>query len=264
MKNRRLIAALISALLLLCALPAYAQLSALEFDPGKVPAGRVFHFLKSQRDGSHAARISVYLPTQDRIEALKWDEGGDQATLVIADMDWLKFSVRHFQGWHLARGAPPEARVTLDVAGDQLSMSLMKAPITLTHWPWHSYDFDFTSLNLTLPHLRHLESKLSFWRTDFVYAEPPHVAELGEVTLRFERGEMRQGRTVRRYAIGGPGLQGLSGTWWADVRTGLLVEYELPIGDEPGYDDVRMRLDSTSRLNPENWETFKRQAVGEQ
>lgn len=262
MRSRLLIAVLISAVLLLCAVPARAQLAALDFDPGKVPVGRVFHFQKSQRDGTHAARISVYLPTRDRIEALKWSEGGDEATLVVADMDWSKFSVRHFQGWHLARGAAPQPRVTLDVTGDQLSMSLMKAPITLTHWPWHSYDFDFTSLNLTLPHLVDPEGTLSFWRTDFVYSDSPQVAELGEVRLRFEKKEQRHGRAVRRYTIGGPGLQGLDGSWWADARSGLLVEYELPIGDEPGYRDVRMTVDSTLELSAGQWEAFKQKAVG--
>ncbi len=263
MRHRRILTTLLTALLLLCALPAMAQLAALRFDAARVPVGQVFHFLKSNRDGSHASRVSVYLPAIDRIESLKWDEGGDEATLVQAEMDWPKFSVRHFQGWRLARGAAPERRVTLDVAGDQLSMSMMKTPITLAHWPWHSYDFDFTSLNLVLPHLVKPDGNLGFWRTDFVYAEPPRVAELGEVTLRFERRERHRGKSARRYMIGGPGLQGVSGTWWSDARTGLLLEFELPIGDEPGYDDVRVTLDSTRALTPAQWESFKRQAVGE-
>ena len=263
MRHRRLIAVVLSTLLLLCALPALAQLSSLRFDEARVPVGQVFHFVKSNRHGTHEARISVYLPAVDRIESLKWDEGGDQATLVQAEMDWSKFSVRRFQGWRLSRGAAPERRVTLDVNGDQLSMSLMDTPLTLTHWPWHSYDFDFTSLNLTLPHLLDSRKTFSFWRTDFVYADPPKVAELGEVTLTFERREKHQGRTARRYRIGGAGLRDTHGTWWADARTGLLLEFELPIGDEPGYDDVRMRLDSTRALSTAEWETFKRKSVGE-
>lgn len=263
MKRTHLVAALLSALLLLFATPAIAQLDALEFDADKVPVGQVFHFVKSQRDGTHATRISVYVPDADRIESLKWDEGADTATLVMAGMDWPRFSVKHFQGWRLARGQAPEPRVTLDVAGDQLSMSLMSEPLQLGHWPWHSYDFDFTSLNLTLPHLLKPRRGLSIWRTDFVYTDPPKVAELGTVELRFEKLERRDGRRLRRYSIGGPGLQDLAGTWWSDARTGLLVEYELPIGDEPGYRDVRLKLESTEKLDAARWEAFKRQAVGD-
>lgn len=262
MKRSHLFAVLLSALLLLCASPALAQLHALKFDADKVPVGRVFHFVKSQRDGTHTARISVYVPDADRIESLKWDEGGDTATLVMAGMDWPRFSVKHLQGWRLARGQAPEQRVTLDVVGDQLSMSLMTEPLRISHWPWHSYDFDFTSLNFTLPHLLNPEDGLSVWRTDFVYADPPAVAELGAVELKFEKLERRDGRRLRRYSIGGPGLGNLAGTWWSDARTGLLVEYELPIGDEPGYRDVRLRLESTEKLGAAQWEAFKRQAVG--
>ena len=262
MKRRLLLAAVISALLL-WALPALAQESALRFDPARVPVGQVFHFLKSQRDGTHATRVSVYVAETARIEAVKWDEGGDEATLVVGIMDWSKFSIRHFEGWRLARGAAPEKRVTLDVAGDRLAMSMMPGPITITHWPWHSYDFDFTSLNLTLPHLVRPEAGLSFWRTDFVYGDAPKVAELGEVTLRFEKLERRDGRRVRRYAIGGPGLDGASGTWWADADSGLLVEFELPVGDEPGYRDVHMKLAGAEALDAAQWTAFKRAAVGE-
>lgn len=249
--------------LLSCAPPALAQSGAWRFDAARVPVGQVFHFVKSQRDGSHVTNISVYLPGTGRVEAFKWDAGGDQATLVVAELDWSRFSVKHFQGWHLVRGAAPEPRVTLDVQGDRLSMSLMQAPLRISHWPWHSYDFDFTSLNLSLPHLVNPEGVVRFWRTDFVYGDKPTVAELGEVTMRFEARERRQGVDVRRYSIGGPGLKDQSGTWLADARTGLLVEYELPIGDEPGYADVRLRLESSGRLDAAAWESFKRRAIGE-
>jgi hypothetical protein len=262
MKHRNLRTTLLAALLMLCASPAIAQLSALRYDPDRVAVERVFHFVKSNRDGSHEARISVFMPTTDRIESLKWDVGGSEATLVQAHMDWSRFSVRQFQGWRLVRGAAPEKRVTLDVVGDQLSMSLMKEPVTLTQWPWHSYDFDFTSLSVVMPHLLKPEKNFSFWRTDFVYTEPPAVAELGEVTLTFERGDRRLGHAARRYTLGGPGLQGVRGTWWSDVRTGLLLEFELPFGDEPGYHDVRMRLDSSRKLSAAEWEAFKLQSIG--
>jgi hypothetical protein len=242
--------------------PAGAQLSAYRFKAGNVPVGRVFHYEKSMLDGSNVALISVYVAAVDRVEALKWDEGGSQATLVQAEIDWSNFSVRRFDAWRLTRGAAPERRATLAVDGDELRMSLMAKPIRLTHWPWHSYDFDFTSLNLTLPHLRDRKGELVFWRTDFVYDDPPAVAELGEVQLRFQGVERRAGKRVRRYSIGGAGLADTQGTWWADGRTGLLVEYEIPVGDEPGYDSVRLRLSGEQRMPLSRWEEFKRAAVG--
>jgi hypothetical protein len=95
-----------------------------------------------------------------------------------------------------------------------------------------------------------------------VYTNPPTVAELGEMRLQFERSENHAGKTARRYSLSGAGLQDAKGTWWADHRTGLLVEYEIPVGDEPGYDSVRMKLSRTQKMSAKRWEEFKRAAVG--
>lgn len=257
MRNPIRIAAWLMALPWLLAAPALAQPSDYRFRPARVPVGQVMHYVKAQRDGAHEARISVYVAAVDRIESLKWDPGAGQATLVVASMDWSRFSVRAFEAWGLQRGAPPQRRATLDVEGDRLRMSLMPEPITLHHWPWHSYDFDFTSLTLTLPHRVDPRRELRFWRTDFVYADPPTVAELGEVSLRYVGRERRHGVKAWRYSVGGPGLQGTSGDWWVDSRTGLTLEYQLPVGDEPGYADVWLKLKSTEAMTPDEWAAFK-------
>jgi hypothetical protein len=261
MKMRHPWMAALAALLLLLALPAFAQFEDYRYRPGKAPVGRVLHYVKSQRDGSHESLVSVYVPAAERVESLKWERGGTQATLVVATMDWSVFSVREFEAWGLAKDAAGERRATLTVNGDELRMSLMPDALKLTHWPWHSYDFDFTSLTLTLPHRRHPRRDLSFWRTDFVYAEAPTVAELGELTLAFVREENRGGVRAWRYTLGGPGLQGQHGDWWVDARTGLTIEYELPVGDEPGYADVRFRLESSAAMTPAQWQAFKLAAV---
>ena len=256
----------LTAAALLLVAPALAQSAGpsetYKYESARVPVGQVLHYRKSQQDGSHVAQVSVYVATTDRIEALKWDRGGDQATLVIAHMDWRRFSVQSFEAWHLSATAPPERRATLNVTGDQLRMSLMPQPITLNHWPWHSYDFDFTSLTLTLPHRLDPTRDLTFWRTDFVYSDPPAVAELGELRLRYLRLEKHDGVPAWRYSLGGAGLGGTRGDWWVDRRTGLTLEYRLPVGDEPGYDNVVFKLESRQPMTPAGWQAFKAQSVG--
>jgi hypothetical protein len=261
MKMPSTLARCVCAALLCLSAPAGAQLAALQFSADRVPVGQVLHYVKSARDGTRPAEISIYVATIDRIEALKWDRGGATATLVTAAMDWPRFSVRGFESSQLTGDAAPERKATLDVTGDSLTMSLMSEPVKITHWPWHSFDFDFTSLNLTLPHLREPEGSFALWRTDFVYEDPPRVAELGEVRLEFEGYERRGGKRARRYAIGGAGLADRTGTWWADAETGLLIEYEIPVGDEPGYDDVRLKLRGIERMSPGQWEEFKLRAT---
>jgi hypothetical protein len=68
--------AILSAALILAlaARPAAGQVDALRFDAAKVPVGRVYQYLKSNRDGSHAGRVTVYVAKPDRLESLKWDD----------------------------------------------------------------------------------------------------------------------------------------------------------------------------------------------
>lgn len=246
---------------------AHSQTSQLEFDAAKVPQGKVLHYRKSNLDGSRATRVSVYVADTERLESLKWDEGSTEATLVNARMDWPRFSVREFQSFHLEQGKAPELRGTLQANSDgtEVRVSFIEGKaVKIAHWPWHSYDFDFASLGLMLPHWKNPQGEMAFWRTDVKFVgENVDFAEIGGVRLAFEANELRNGRQARRYAIGGAGLENQYGKLWTDARTGLIVEYRLPIGDEPGYDDVLFRFDREETLNGEQWEAFKRRKIGE-
>jgi hypothetical protein len=67
----------------------------------------------------------------------------------------------------------------------------------------------------------------------------------------------------RRYSIGGPGLSDAKGTLWADAARGHIVEFELPIPDEPGFVDGRLRLLEVQQMTAAEREAFKRSRLGE-
>jgi hypothetical protein len=254
------------ASLLLAAVPVAAQVAAFRFDPLRVPVGRVYQYLKSNRDGTHPGRVSLYVAGFDRLESLKWDDEIGWATFVVAEMDWTRFSVRRFESWDLRRGKPPVLKATLDTDKEgAISISVLPGPPTkIRTWPWHSYDFDFASLGATLPHRADPEAELRFSRTDFVQEEGNvRFAELGEVRLRYEGREQRGEAKTRRYRLEGPGLADTVGTLWADAAEGHLVEFELPIPDEPGFTDGRLRLLAVEQKTPGEWESFKRARLGE-
>ncbi len=143
---------------------SFAQVEAFRYQAARVPVGRVLQYEKSNRDGTHPGRVSVNVAKQDRLESLKWDDEVGWATLVVADLDWTRFSVRRFESWN---------------------------------------------------------------------------------------------------RIGGPGLKGTWGVLWADAKAGHIVEFELPIPDEPGFDDGRLRLLEIVPMSVEAWEAFKRARLGE-
>lgn len=260
-------AALYSAAVLAvcCAWTASAQVSELQFDAAKVPRGTVLHYLKSQLDGTRATHVSVYVADQERLESLKWEPHAKAATLVTARMDWPRFSVRELRSWQLARGQVPALRGTLEAIqnGSRLKVSFVKGgTVPVSHWPWHSYDFDFASLAVTLPHLRDPQADFMFWRTDVIFVgEGTDFAEVGGIRMRFEAVELRNDQQLRRYSIGGAGFAHQYGRLWTDAQTGLLVEYQLPLGDEPGYDNVHLQLQRMEPMTPAQWEAFKRSRV---
>ena len=87
-------------------------------------------------------------------------------------------------------------------------------------------------------------------------------ADLGPIEVTFEQRERRDGRETRRYRIGGPGLANTTGLLWTDTRDGTLVEYEIPIPDEPGFIDGRLRLTQTLQLTANEWKGYKRARIG--
>jgi hypothetical protein len=260
---RRVALAGLLAATLPSALPA--QVEAFAYRPDRVPVGRVFHYLKSNRDGTHPGLIALYVAAQDRIEAFKYDSGGSQATLVVGFLDWEAMTVRRLEAYGVRRGEPDQPRAWLDSDWKAGGVRVFYAPdslVRIARWPWHSYDFDFASLNLVLPHLRQPEGRLEFGRADIVrVGDGAEFRDLGALALEYEGRETRQGVAVRRYRLDGPGIENTTGLIWAAVEQGHIVEFELPIPDEPGYTDGRLRLLRVETLTPEGWHAWRRRMV---
>jgi hypothetical protein len=261
----RSVAGIVALLQLAAPSRAAGQLEAFRHDPARVPAGRVYEYIKSNRDGTNASRISLYIAGADRLESLKWAPGDTVATLVAATMDWARFSVRRLESWVLVRGAAPALRAALETDSTGAGVRVSFAPdslLPIRGWPWHSYDFDFASLNLAFADLVQPEAPFTFQRADIVYAESwPPFADMGPVNVRFLRREQRSGLEARVYQLDGPGLQDQMGRMWVSIQGAYVVEYEFPFPDEPGYTDVRLQLDRIRRATAAEWEEVKRTRV---
>ena len=251
--------------MLIIASEAWGQVSAFSYDSNRVSVGRAYEYVKSNRDGTRSTQVTVYAAAPDRLESLKWDSGGDAATVVTATLDWERFSVRDLESRRLRRDAPDvrQGTLTTDLDRGALLVSFLpESAVSVRVWPWHSYDFDFASLAAALPHLVDPEAGFVFARMDVVYrGDEVGFADLGPVEVSFERRETRGGRETRRYRLSGPGLANMTGWLWTDLRDAMLLEYELPFSDEPGFIDCRLRLVRAIELQPAEWETYKRAKV---
>ncbi len=270
MIQARLFFALTPLLVLIgTAASAQAQISKFGYKPDKITTGVVYHYLKSNIDGTNSGEVSLYVKDKDTLESLKWHKGDSRATLVIADIDWEnRFSVKHFETWLLTADGEPQQRAVLDfdadIPGVTAKVGEMEFRAEVKNWYWHSYDFDFASLNFAWRHLVNPEDQLVIGIVDVVRKEDgPTLAEKGSVQIDYQQDTTRNGHECREYKIDGPGLENKGGTIWVRKSDGVFVDYEIELPDEPGYESGKMLLKSEEQMTNEEWEEFKRKCVGQ-
>ncbi|MEQ1894107.1 MAG: hypothetical protein ABL998_16320 [Planctomycetota bacterium] len=227
---------------------------------GALTPGRTWHYRKSNLDGSNASEIALHVASETRLEALKFHAGVPEATLVVAEMDWQVFSVSGLRTFRLAPGKEPELVAEFVTSSDRRMLTAKVGALTLEcelpGFPWHSYDFDFASLNVALRFLTKPEGEVDLEIVDPVQdVDPPRLVAKGKVTLAYEADERHGERDCRRYALDGPGLEDRGGTLWvARDEDAHIVAFELDLPDEPGMTSGRLEWLRTETLTSEQWQ----------
>jgi len=242
------------------AVPAPAvQVHGFTYRSGALPVGRVYHYRKSNLDGSHASEIDLCVAGETRLESLKHHPEDAHATLVTAELDWEVFSVRRFTNHRVGADGARTLMAELAVSADRRKLGGKAGELTLEcelpGFPWHSYDFDLSSLNLALRFLSEPEGECELEIVDPVQDEQgPRLAARGKVTLAYEEDEERNGLACRRYLLDGPGLEHRGGALWvAKGDDPFLVAYEIDLPDEPGMQSGRLEWLGSETLTAEQW-----------
>ena len=220
----------------------------------------IYTYQKSNWDGSHASSIFLYIGDSGRLQSFKWSRGDEAASLVTADFDWQRFTVKRFQNHRVKRdgsrqlvaelwaGAP--RKIVFQIGGHRDSM-------TLAADLWHSYDFDFAGLGFAWRALKNKKTSFTFWVADPAMADgKPTFINKGEVTVVFLKEDSLQGKTVFRYSINGPGLEHKGGDIWIDPLSWMIEKYQIALPDEEGFVNGQLLLQKTEKLSPEAWQKF--------
>lgn len=241
--------------------PAFAQF---RYQPEKMVAGTAYNYVKTNVDGTAPENVAIYLVSPDSVVALKYHAGAEQAGLVGARMDWNSFCVARLSSSQLfytgeqklfatLQYLPEEKSVLVEIVAAKLPPE--KAPIPRT--PFHIYNFDFISLNLAFRHLIAPEKSFVIGIADPTFAEgSPVFAYKGEVEIKYLGDEQRGGVACRKYTIDGAGLQNRGGMIWVDKAAEHIVDLEIALPNNPGWQSYKLRLLSVSRMNQRAWEAF--------
>jgi len=255
-----------------------SSVSAFKYQADRALTGTLLQYEKSNLDGSRVARIYVYMPTPDRVEVLKVEPGSSVAALVKADMDWSRFSAKTTDSFHVHKDGTltPQATSELDAAGVfTIRVGQGVFPATVRHLPVHNYNFDLTSLNLSLPFLVDPKAPVEVGIVEPNWARllrPGFKMEgrqegvfvyRGKVRLSYQGQDLIKERICRKYLVQGPGLSPGRGTLWVDAERGFMVAFEHPKTDNPSWSSFKFLLKQEKAIDADDWNKLQQNVRAE-
>src|SRR5262249_40689531 len=185
----------------------YAQTSAFHYNPKKIQTGVVYHYVKTEKDGTNPENVSIYVSAPDQLEVFKYHEPATRAGLVLAKLDYQLFQADRFESYTVTGVDEKSLVATMDYDPQNKAANVMltangptpeKTPIGFV--PFHVYNFDLTSLNFMMRHLVNPNSKFTVGIADPNF-EPQGALFLyhGEVEIKYVSEEQRGGVLCRRY-----------------------------------------------------------------
>jgi hypothetical protein len=251
--------------LLLFAIPCAAQNDSAKFrfDGKKIRVGTVYHYVKTNIDGTKPEYVSQYAAAADRLEAFKFHPQGQRAALVVATMDWQVFSARRLESWQVFAAGKKNLFATLDYSDAAKSVEVSipstgrpNEKTSVRQLPFHVYNFDFGSLNFAFRHLVNPETAFTVGVADPTFKDAPLFAYKGEATISYAGRDTRNNAKCRKYKIDGAGLENRGGFIWVNEKHGHIEDMEIALADNPNWTSFKFRLLKTEKMSRSKWENF--------
>ncbi len=235
-----------------------------KYQPDRIPVGTVYHYTKSNIDGSYPVSVSLYLASRDYFEVFKMYPNASATTLVTADMDWASFSPRKMTSYDVHAGGDrtlviegaltPADRYDFNVA-NLLWVKGKQTSAPVGHYPVHNYNFDLASLNVSFRHLidptQDFEIGIQMPRFDFVHLG--QMEYLGTVRIHYLADEACHATQCRKYSISGEALGNQPGTLLVNKAGGYFEKVEIPVRDNPAWKDFKLELSGIDQMSEEAW-----------
>jgi hypothetical protein len=233
-----------------------------KYQPEKAQPGTVYQYIKSNIDGSSPARIYIRMPDEQIIDVWKFESHNYDAAHVQAHMDWEIFSVDQLDSWVVTSDGASRQQARMSVSPNEASVTVellgMTGKTQIGHFPFHIYNFDFISLNMSLRHWANPEGELNIGVVQPNFN--PEIDALlnyeGIATLKFIGSEKRNGSLCRKYSLEGQWLKGQVGQLWVSQTDGHIEDMEIPIPDNPDWDNFKFNLVSIQSMDDAQWERF--------
>ncbi|MGD9979718.1 MAG: hypothetical protein AB7H66_11360 [Hyphomonadaceae bacterium] len=246
--------------LLLAAFAAALATSCATASPAPGAIGRLYHYVRSNQDGTLPEQIYQYRASATRLEVGKEVERCTNAAFVTADMDLARGQGVRFIGGRLNRDATQAPFAWLSYENGALHANVPQANVdermTIAGEPYVLYDFDLSDLNARFAGRPAPEEDFRFavaliWPVE---GAERVLRDLGWANARFVEVEHRRDRGQARYVVSG----GLNGELWLDPRQGHVLEARFAEPNHTEYADFHLELLSLHDGAADRWLEIRR------
>jgi len=236
------------------------------FNPEKTSVGTLYQYVKTNQDGSEPMEnIAIYVAAPDRLEVFKYRDPGTRAALVIAWFDWSIFSVRRLESHQVLSPSESTLIATMDYDPQAstattrvLVADIPPETIQIPQLPFHIYNFDFTSLNFSMRHLRDPLQSFTFDVADLVSRDGEwHFVNRGLATVAYIARDTVHDRPCLKYSINGDGLENRGGFLWVNAEGGHVEKIQIDLPDNPDWQSFLFELKETRKVSADQWKEFR-------
>lgn len=225
------------------------------FFGGEEPAiatGQIYHYVRSNSDGSGAENVYVYRADANRIEVYTSAERCGEASFATAWVDSETGRASMVTNGRLMPDARHENFSTLHFDGNRgrlsaeaaLADGMANAWVSVDEPVYHLYDFDLASLSVQTMALADPRAGFSFG-LPVVRADGDAdglLEHLGRVEARFISEEDYRGTAALRFEVSGPALGEDGGPLWLDAESGHVLGASWATPNRAGMEDFALRL----------------------
>lgn len=217
--------------------------------------GRMYHYVRSNQDGSLPEHIYQYRASATALEVGKQVSPCTNSAFVTAVFDPAAGQGLSFTGGRLARDLSQDAFAWLTRENGALHarvpMANIDQRVAIADEPYVLYDFDLADLNARFagapaPHEDFRFVVVLIWPQENVSEV---FRDLGWANARFAAAETHLNRSAHRYELSG----GLNGTLWLDAREGHILEANFAEPNHTEYENFRLVLQSVHDDGAEAW-----------
>ena len=232
------------------------------YSPEKIQQGTVYHYVKSNMDGSKPASVAIYIGAADHLEVFKIYPGANATFFVTADFDWDIFCPKDLAGYEIYKDLEKKLVMHSTWSKDNNTFDYSDGKdnysVPVGHYPVQNYNFDFTGLNYAFRYLTDPESGFSIGVhypsfdpstfIKFVYA--------GKADVRYITDEAYNRKPCRKYEISGEGVMNKKGYLWVNKEGGYFENIEIPASDNPSWKNFKLTLQETEIMSDEQWAKY--------